>query len=110
MTTLMSERDTALLDILTTCHQSCESCGYGCCTSGAGLEACSRFCFDCATVCRATATLVARGSARAGVMAEACARVCEECAAECAKHDDASCRECAEACRRCAEACRKLAA
>jgi hypothetical protein len=109
MTTLMSERDMAVLDALTACHQSCESCGYGCCTSG-DLEVCSRFCFDCATVCRATATLVARGSPRAAAVAEACARVCEECAAECGKHDDAACRECAEVCRRGAEACRKLAA
>src|SRR5690349_21323116 len=100
MTTLMSARDTAVLDALTVCHQSCESCGYDCCTSRTDTAACSRLCFDCATLCRATATLVARGSARAGIMAEVCARVCEECAVECAKHDDAACRECAEVCQR----------
>ena len=70
---------------------------------------CIRLCLDCADICAANASIAARKGPLARVIALACAKACETCADECAKHDDATCKACAEECRRCAKVCREAA-
>jgi hypothetical protein len=110
VSTLMSSRDTATLEVCGTCQRACESCAYDCCAASPDMATCTRVCLDCATICAATATLIARGSPWAPAMATLCVSACEQCAAECGKHDDPDCQECAATCSRCADQCRPLAA
>ena len=108
-TTMIAERDRAIIGALAECVEACSACGYRCGFGNEEMAACGRLCADCASICELVHVLLSRESPWAVPLARVAMQVSIECAAEGEKHDDEYCRACVPVCRTAAKYLRELA-
>jgi hypothetical protein len=108
-TTLIEERNRAIIDALAECVESCSANFYRCNVEHGSMAECSRLCADCADICGLVHKLLSRESPWAAPIARVAAQVSAKCAAECGKNRDKACMPCEEICGKTAKLCEELA-
>jgi hypothetical protein len=106
---LKTEIENTVIQTLTKCITSCESCLTLSVQEGlpASMRECMNLQRDCIDICAITARFIARSSSNMRRLLKECIEICRKCAEECHKQTQEHYQLCGDICQECSQSCEK---